>query len=185
MAAAPARLLRLAVIALMLAAGPALGQSAEPDGYRMDDYRAPVPATLQGATVIDAAGLERMIRGGPVLLVDVLPQPPRPDKLPPGTLWRPPARRDIPGSVWLANTGYGALSAEMEAYFHDALAALTLGDRARPLVFYCETNCWMSWNAARRAVADGYTAVHWFPGGMEDWTAGHRPTWPNTPLPVK
>ena len=62
------------------------------------------------------------------------------------------------------------------AYFHDALAALTLGDPARPLVFYCEANCWMSWNAARRAVAEGYTAVYWFPGGMQDWTTGNRPT---------
>ncbi|MGO4123543.1 PQQ-dependent catabolism-associated CXXCW motif protein [Inquilinus sp. YAF38] len=178
-------LLRVAVLAACLAAGPALAQVAEPDGYRMENFRAPVPATLQGATVVDAAAVETLIRSGPVVVIDVLPQPPRPDKLPPETLWRPPERRDIPGSAWLANTGFGALSTEMEAYFRDALAALTLGDHARPLVFYCDADCWMSWNAARRAVAEGYTAVHWFPGGVKDWTAAGHPTLPNAPLPVK
>jgi len=34
-------------------------------------------------------------------------------------------------------------------------------------------------------VAEGYTAVHWFPGGVKDWTAAGRPTLPNAPLPVK
>ena len=178
--------LRLAALLVLgFAAAPAAAQVAAPDGYRMDDYKSPTPATLRGAAVVDAAAVEQLVRGGPAVLIDVLPQPPRPDKLPPGTLWRPPERRDIPGSVWLANTGFGALSPEMEAYFRDTLAALTLGDRARPLVFYCEAQCWMSWNAAKRAVAEGYTAVHWFPGGMQDWTARGLPTWPNTPLPVK
>jgi rhodanese-related sulfurtransferase len=40
----------------------------------------------------------------------------------------------------------------------------------------------MSWNAARRAVALGYTAVHWFPGGIEGWqSAGGAPLVRATP----
>jgi rhodanese-related sulfurtransferase len=43
----------------------------------------------------------------------------------------------------------------------------------------------MSWNAAKRAVEYGYTAVYWFPGGMQDWTAAGYPTLLNAPIPVK
>ena len=31
--------------------------------------------------------------------------------------------------------------------------------------------CWMSWNAAKRAVALGYTGVNWFPEGSDGWVA--------------
>jgi len=39
----------------------------------------------------------------------------------------------------------------------------------RALVFFCEPQCWMSWNAALRAVEYGYTAVHYFPDGVQGW----------------
>ena len=120
-----------------------------------------------------------------IVVIDVLPQPPRPDKLPPTTLWHPPARHDIPGSIWLANTGYGALNPEVEVYFRNALERLTLGDKARALAFYCEAECWMSWNAAKRAVSYGYAHVYWFPGGMQEWNKSGYPTLPNMPIPLK
>ena len=39
----------------------------------------------------------------------------------------------------------------------------------RKIVFYCLKNCWMSWNAAKRAKTFGYTQVLWYPGGTEGW----------------
>ena len=36
----------------------------EPDGYRTDDYRAPVPATLAGARVLTTAETETIWRAG-------------------------------------------------------------------------------------------------------------------------
>jgi PQQ-dependent catabolism-associated CXXCW motif protein len=157
----------------------------EPPDYRLDTYRSPTPATLRGATTIDAATLHRLMTSKPVLVIDVLPQPPRPANLPATTLWHPATRLDIPGSIWLANTGYGQLSPEMDTYFRTALDRLTLTDKGHALAFYCEASCWMSWNAAKRAVAYGYHHVYWFPGGMEDWQAAGYPTLPNLPLPVK
>ena len=146
---------------------------AEPDGFRGAPYRAPVPASLAGAVVVDTAAAYRLWEDGAAVFIDVLPRPPRPD-LPEGTLWRPPERRDIPGSIWLANTGFEALSPEAEAYFQDGLAAASDGDKAATLVFYCLSDCWMSWNAAKRAVAEGYTAVMWYPEGTDGWeAAGH------------
>ena len=53
----------------------------EPEGYRMERYRAAVPATLRGATVISTAQALRLRDLG-TILVDVLPRPPKPAGLP-------------------------------------------------------------------------------------------------------
>lgn len=172
-------------VAVGIVSMPAAAQVTEPEGYRAEDYLADTPATLAGARVIGASALHAMMQAEPVIVIDVFPQPPRPEGLPAGTLWRPPARRVIPGAVWLANTGYGALNEELAAYFQSALEALTLGDKWRPLVFYCDARCWMSWNAAKRALSLGYHNVHWFPGGIQDWTAAGYPTIPAMPAPPK
>ena len=128
------------------------------------------------------SGLVRDESGGAVP-IDVLPRPPRPKGLPEGTIWRPRPRYNIPGSVWLPNTGFGALSEEVEGYFHDNLESLTEGDKDRPLLFYCLADCWMSWNAAKRAIAYGYTGVRWFPEGTDAWTAMGLPTEKSDPVP--
>ncbi|TXH38195.1 MAG: PQQ-dependent catabolism-associated CXXCW motif protein [Rhodospirillaceae bacterium] len=181
-------LIAITLLALSPVAARAEGGTAsvpQPDGYRQDNYRSPVPASLTGATVVTADELHRLMETRPIIVIDVLPQPPRPDKLPPETLWRPPPRHNIPGSIWLANTGYGALSLEAENYFRRALERLTLGDKARMLAFYCEAQCWMSWNAAKRALSYGYRHVYWFPGGVHDWTKAGYPTLSAQPVPMQ
>src|SRR6185369_14930102 len=42
----------------------------EPDGYRQDKYRGETPATLKGATVVQADELRRMMRQEPVVVID-------------------------------------------------------------------------------------------------------------------
>jgi len=116
------------------------------------------------------------------VFIDVLPKAPKPD-LPKGTVYKPEVRQDIPGSTWLPDTGYGALSPQMESYLGDNLARLSGGDRARALLFYCKAKCWMSWNAAKRAVALGYSSVLWYPGGTDDWSAAGLPLEPREPVP--
>ena len=97
------------------------GAVPEPADYRTDEYRAPVPATLQGGTVIDTVKAKTLHDAG-VPFVDVLPRAPKPKGLPAGTIWHPKPRRDIPGSLWLVDTGYGDLAPVMEAYLMDGLA---------------------------------------------------------------
>lgn len=116
------------------------------------------------------------------IFIDVLPCPRRPDNLPPGTLWHVPEHRNIPGSVWLPNTGFGALAPPAAAYVEMQLDRLTNGDKTAPLVIYCEKDCWMSWNTAKRAVALGYRAVHWFPDGADGWTRIGGPLAPSMPV---
>ena len=50
----------------------------EPGAYREDAYRAPVPATLAGATVVSTAEAHALWESGGAAFIDVLPRPPRP-----------------------------------------------------------------------------------------------------------
>lgn len=71
----------------------------------------------------------------------------------------------------------------MAEYFEQGLLHATAGDRDRAIVFYCLANCWMSWNAAKRAIALGYTHVAWYPDGTDGWTADGLPLETRTPEP--
>jgi quinoprotein dehydrogenase-associated probable ABC transporter substrate-binding protein/PQQ-dependent catabolism-associated CXXCW motif protein len=142
----------------------------EPAGYRTDRYRAPVPATLAGATVLDAGSLKALIEAERPVVVDVMPKTRKPEGRDASQLWIEPKREGVPGAVWLPNVGYGELASDFRAYFETELAGLTGGDKAKPVVFYCDANCWMSWNAAKRAREEfGYTRVYWFPEGVQGW----------------
>ncbi len=147
----------------------------EPLGYRMSDYRGPTPATLAGARVVTTAQAEALWKSGTATFVDVLPHAPKPTNLPPGTLWIEKPRMDIPGSIWLPDTGYGTLAPSIEAYLRKGLGSVTNGNRTKPLVIYCLSGCWMSWNAAKHALALGYTNVAWYPDGTDGWQSAGLP----------
>lgn len=168
---------------LASARADAAAVAPEPDTYRLEDYRAPTPATLRGAKVLNTDEAAGLWRDGSATFVDVLPQAPRPAALPAGTIWRDKPRPDIPGSVWLPDTGYGQLAPIMLDYFSTGLEKATRGDRARPLVFYCLADCWMSWNAAKRALSLGYADVAWYREGTDGWSAAGLPLRPATPEP--
>ena len=54
----------------------------EPDEYRMDDYRAPVPETIAGGAVLGPEEAHALWQAGEVAFVDVMPQAPKPANLP-------------------------------------------------------------------------------------------------------
>ncbi|MGB5832019.1 MAG: PQQ-dependent catabolism-associated CXXCW motif protein, partial [Thiohalocapsa sp.] len=143
-------------------------------GYRIDRFRAAVPESVDGAKTIDTHEAKRLLTADGDLvpiLIDVLPTPPRPSGLSERTLWLPPAHRSIPHTAWLPNVGYGRISDELDAYFRDNLQRLTEGNKNRPVIVFCQADCWMSWNAARRAVEYGHQAVYWYPDGTTGWEA--------------
>jgi PQQ-dependent catabolism-associated CXXCW motif protein len=156
---------------LTLPALPASAQDVpEPSDYRMDDYRSPVPKTLAGVNVVTTQQARTLWNEGKAIFIDVMPRPVKPADLPNDTLWRDMVRQTIPGAVWLPNVGYGKLPPDMQDYFRRSLEELSAGDKAKPLVFFCMANCWMSWNAAKRAREEfGFTNVTWFPQGTEGW----------------
>jgi len=166
----------LGVIAMLVVGGAGAQDGVpEPDGYRTDNYRAPVPLTLQGARVLGTMEAAALWRSGGAAFIDVLPRPPKPPGLPAGTIWREAPRPHIPGSLWLPDTGYGALAASTEDYFRQGVFRASGGDRDRPLVFYCQAACWMSWNAAKRALGYGYVHVAWYPQGTDGWRDADLP----------
>jgi len=171
---------------MLLAVGalPAAGAVPEPADYRGEPYRAPVPETLAGAVVVDDDAAEALSQTGAVAFVDVLPRVARPPELPADTIWIDHPHSSIPGSIWLPDTGYQTLDPARLAYFLRELDAITKGDRSRPVLFFCKTDCWMSWNAAKRALENGFARVFWYPGGADGWEAAGGRLDPVDPQPV-
>jgi PQQ-dependent catabolism-associated CXXCW motif protein len=180
-----ARLIAAALAFTFALALPARAQenASEPEGYRTDNYRAPVPATLAGARVLATGEAEAIWRAGAGVFIDVLPRAPKPQNLPASTIWREKPRLNIPGSIWLPDTGYGALAAATEDYLRHGLARASGGNRATLLVFYCLADCWMSWNAAKRALSYGYRNVAWYPEGTDGWQRADLPAAESQPEP--
>src|SRR5271166_2419950 len=168
---------------LLISDSGAPAQAPEPEGYRLDDYRAPTPATVPGAVTVGTEAAYRLWQSGAVVWVDVLPAPRRPENFPPQALWMPMPRRHIPGSLWLPDVGRGSLSPELEAYFRTHLEAATEGLRDRPIAFYCLAQCWMSWNAVKRAASWGYSHLYWYRDGIDGWEAAELPTEDAEPVP--
>jgi len=148
---------------------------AEPEGYRLDNYLAATPLTIEGRLALNTREAKELWEGRSAVFVDVLTAPRRPDGLPAGAVWAPQPRLDVPGSVWLPDVGRGALSAEREAWFRAELMRITGGDLAVELIFYCRANCWMSWNATKRALDWGYVNAQWYRDGTDGWQAAGFP----------
>ncbi len=166
------RLMACAAMSLAVAMPAGLrAEAPEPDSYRGEPYRAPVPATLAGADVLDDSQAHALWETGAAVFIDVLPHTPRPPDLPADMLWNEPPRDTIPGAIWLPNTGYQGLSETEMSYFTQGLATASEGRGDAQLVFFCLAECWMSWNAARRALEIGYSQVHWYPQGTDGWAA--------------
>ena len=138
----------------------------------------------RGARVLSTEDAEKIWRSGNAVFLDVLPHAPRPANLPAGTIWREKPRRNIPGSIWLPDTGYGALAASTESYLRNNLARVTGGDPSRTIVVYCLRDCWMSWNAAKRILALGYSSVAWYPEGTDGWEDALLPLQESKPVPA-
>ena len=181
----------LALTGLLLLATPLqIAKSAEPDvdpatGFRLSNYRAPVPPSVPGGTVITLEELEQKQRNGNAILLDVMAAEGAGADPATGVWLLTKPRRNKAGSTWLPDVGRGVLSPTLEAYFQDNLARLTSADKARPIIIYCQADCWMSWNAVKRAASYGYTALYWYPDGtdgMRDWDV---PLVDATPVPMR
>lgn len=171
----PCAALLVAVITTSLA-GAAWADPAVPvlEGYRMDNYRTAVPDTVPGAAVLHTAEVQALVASGGAVLVDVLPAPRRPDAMRPGVPWLPPRHLGLPGSLWWPEVGRGALPPATEARLRQRLQEVSADRPGGLVVFYCLPDCWMSWNAARRAAAMGVRAA-WYPEGVDGWIAAGLP----------
>lgn len=169
-----------------LAAGPDDAEAFDPvTGFRIAHYRAAVPESVKGATRVDLDKVDALLKDGAVLL-DVMPsEGAGPD--PATGAWRlSRPHQTIPGATWLPDVGRGKITAEFDAYLKRNVEALSGGDKTKALIIFCQSDCWMAWNAVQRIAALGYTALYWFPEGTDGWVEwGDRKLTPATPVPVK
>jgi PQQ-dependent catabolism-associated CXXCW motif protein len=109
------------------------------------------PLTIPGVQTITTGELAAdMRRNRAFLLIDVLDAP----------------HQGLPGARRYPGVGMGEASADVV----QLLDKDTHGDKAYPVVFYCQgPQCWESYNAALRARDGGYTNVYWYRGGLESW----------------
>ena len=178
--------------ALWLAAALALPAWAEDavlfdpgTGYRIAQYRSPVPEQVEGGTRISLDELDLLVAKDHAVLVDVMAaEGAGPD--PVSGEWRlSKPRHNIPGSVWLPDVGRGTLSPTLDAYFRANMERVTGGDKTRPVIVYCQSDCWMSWNAVKRAAGYGHRHLYWYPEGTDGWREwDDRPLADAVPVPV-
>ncbi len=151
-------------------------------GYRLTHYRSVVAAAPEGVTRIDTAQAHALWRRG-AIFIDVNPAPGavRETESSRWALAEPHA--SIPGAHWLAETGRGALTAKVEHWFPHRVHALAAKRPDRPIVVFCQTDCWMSWNAALRLNRAGIRNIIWFADGLDGWREAQLPLAVATPDP--
>jgi PQQ-dependent catabolism-associated CXXCW motif protein len=119
----------------------------------------PTPTTIPGGQLITTRGLVALLQAGTPgsarpLVFDVLGGP----EILPGAQYAVPAHQG------------GSFDDRTQREFGQYLQQVTQGRQDQPLVFYCaSTQCWMSYNAALRAIRMGHRQVYWYRGGIEAW----------------
>lgn len=171
---------RLIPAALIALTPPTAGAEAVFDattGLRIGAYRAPVPDRVPGGRVVDAQTVAGLVADG-ALLIDAMAAPGH--GIAPDGAWIVAEPHDtIPGAHWLPEIGRGRPDPRIAAGLRASLADCP---PTRPMVLFCKTDCWMSWNAVQHVAALGFRDIGWYPGGVDDWADGGRPLQPVEPL---
>ncbi|MEM9315691.1 MAG: thioredoxin fold domain-containing protein [Pseudomonadota bacterium] len=182
------RLLLLALACLLLCPHTAFSDESffNAAGYRDKHYRRPTPEVAPAGQILTTGQLAAFIADGTPVLVDVQAITVRPEIEEFGLSWLPNSQRmHIEGSTWLPNVGYAELDERMTYFFRSNLERLSGGDPERALVFYCVVDCWMSWNAIRRAASWGYRNLYWYPAGTDGWADAGLPLVAGDPQPLE
>ena len=127
------------------------------------EMHGPTPASIPGGQVITTQGLVELAQGNrvPFVLFD--------------TLGGPEALPSAIPAAWAAQPG--SFTDQVQRQLVQTLQQQTAGSKGMPLIFYCLSDqCWMSYNAALRAINAGYTNVLWYRGGITAWKAAGLPT---------
>ena len=141
------------------------------EGYRSTLYRSPTPTFHEQAQTIGPSELvELQQQHLNLLLIDVYRNP-----WLRGHFTLQEEHRNLPNSLWLANCGDGSLNEQWLAYCQQNLEQATNGNKAHPIVFYCRSDCWLGWNAIKRADKLGYRNLYWLRDGIDGWEQANLP----------
>jgi PQQ-dependent catabolism-associated CXXCW motif protein len=127
------------------------------DQLHSGQMHAPTPNQIPGGQVISTRGLIPLLQGAA--------------GVPPIVLHVNQAPQSLPSAIpaaWAAAPG--DFNDATQAQLGQMLMQFSQGNRQRPIVTYCGgPQCWMSYNAALRAIRLGFTNVLWYRGGLEAW----------------
>ncbi len=122
----------------------------------------PTPNAIPGGRLVTTPELAQLLRNpsAQALVFDVLGGP-----------------QHLPNAIPVMPASQpGNFQDSVQRDFGNYLQQATQGRKDRPMVFYCQTTqCWMSYNAALRAINLGYTQVLWYRGGVEAWQQAGLP----------
>lgn len=123
----------------------------------------PTPTTIPGGLMITTEALQSTLQQNPQSLVifDVLGG----TEIIPGALAAAPASQP------------GSFNDQTQQEFGKFMQQVTGGNKQVPVLFYCQSpQCWMSYNAALRAIHMRHTKVLGYRGGIEAWKMAGLPT---------
>ncbi|MGV3510743.1 MAG: rhodanese-like domain-containing protein [Novosphingobium sp.] len=150
-------------------------------GYRTARYRAPVDRLPTPAVAIPLEQVLRLRPGVDALFIDVLPAEGGVRDPLDGTWSLAASHETIPGAAWHPETGRGHPDAVLWRGLRDAVDVARARRPTLPVVVFCRSDCWMSWNAARRLASEGFGEVYWFAEGIEGWHEAGRALVPARP----
>ncbi len=180
-------LLKMAAFAAVFICGQAYSTDTNFDpetGLRIHYYTDAVPDAVPGGITLDTEAVRHLISQMPVVLLDVLSiNDVRYDELD-GSWPGHSTRKNIPGSIWLPNVGYGRPSNDMLNYLIDSATSATGGDADHAILVYCVSDCWMGWNAVQHLAGGGFSKVYWYPSGTDGWVEKGYSVELAHPLPV-
>ncbi len=135
---------------------------AATDRLKAEPLHAPTPTAIPGGRAITTAELVRLLKDpkSGALVFDVLG-----------------AAQTLPNAFYATPAAQpGDYNDQVQRDFGNFLRQTTQGKQDRPMVFYCRNDhCWMSYNAALRAIKLGYRQVYWYRGGIDAWQQAGGP----------
>lgn len=124
---------------------------------------AETPATLAGVKVVNADEAKKLLDSG-VPMIDT-------------RVAAEYAEKTIKGAKSVPYKEKSAKEAGFDASQDQFDMSKLPADKAAPLVMFCNAGeCWKSYKASVVASKAGYSKVHWFRGGMPEWSAKSLPT---------
>ena len=126
-------------------------------------HAAETPSKLAGVKIVPADEVKKLLDGGvPVIDTRVAAEY---------------AEKTIKGAKSVPYKEKSAKAEDFDAALDQFDLAKLPGDKGAPLVFFCNAGeCWKSYKASVVALKAGYKKIHWFRGGMPEWTGKGLPT---------
>jgi rhodanese-related sulfurtransferase len=132
-------------------------------GMVMPAMAADTPATLAGVKVIAADEAKKLLDSG-VPLIDT-------------RVAAEYAEKTIKGAKSVPYREKSAKAVNFDVSQDQFDLSKLPADKNAPIVFFCNAGeCWKSYKASVVAQKGGYTKIHWFRGGMPEWTSKGLPT---------